>query len=58
MECKCQDSNYSVCGKPMTKQEHEQDGMCGVCADHVWAEMRAPIDEYVWTHLAAPECKH
>ena len=49
-KCRCQDSNYNRCGKEMTIAEEKQDGLCSTCADHVWAEMGAGIDEYIWTH--------
>ena len=49
MECKTQDSNGTVCGKEMTKQEEKQDGMCWTCADNVWIEMTTDKDHY-WEH--------
>lgn len=36
--CLCEDDNGTVCGKPLTKEEFEQDGMCGACADWLWEE--------------------
>jgi hypothetical protein len=50
MKCKCQDTTGTPCGQQMTRQENNQDGMCSFCADNVWAEMQAPIDEYEWHH--------
>ena len=37
--CKCQDSDGNVCGREMTNQEQDQDGMCWHCADSVWNEL-------------------
>jgi len=37
--CKCQDSTGEVCGRIITKEEDDQDGMCWHCADNVWNEM-------------------
>ncbi len=37
--CKCQDSAGEVCGRIMTKEEDDQDGMCWHCADNVWNEI-------------------
>ena len=36
MICKCQDDNGNTCGRKMTREEHEQDGICNVCADSLW----------------------
>lgn len=49
MKCECQDSNGDVCGKEMTPEEVEQDGMCYACADNVWEEMHNNIDHH-WEH--------
>ena len=49
-KCKCQDSEGVTCGKEMTSEEVEQDGMCWKCADHVWNEMDGGDTEYYWTH--------
>ena len=49
MNCECPDSSGKVCGKGMTTQEFEQDGMCCVCADHVWNEM-STNQSYTWHH--------
>ena len=48
-KCHCQDSTGAVCGKYLSKKEFEQDGMCSVCADEVWAEMSTK-EEYFWRH--------
>lgn len=47
--CNCQDSAGDICGRVMTKEENDQDGMCGHCADSVWNEM---------TNNALSEWKH
>lgn len=49
MKCPCKDSQGHVCGKEMTVEEVEGDGMCGFCADNVWAEMHSE-EEYEWYH--------
>lgn len=56
--CVCQDSNGLVCGKEMTKQEYQQDGVCSTCADHVWTEMGS-TDDYFWKHknTGISQCK-
>lgn len=48
MECKAQDSAGKICGKTMTKEEIEQDGMCQWCADNIWEEMQ--VVDYQWYH--------
>ena len=59
MQCLCPDSSGKLCVKEMTKEEEEQDGMCDVCACHVWEEirhdrlsLRTPNNdtEYIWYH--------
>lgn len=47
--CQCEDSECQVCGKEMSREELEQDGMCGYCAGNVWHEMTA-LEEYLWYH--------
>lgn len=48
-KCKCQDSSGKVCGRQMTKEEKEQDGMCCHCADNVFVEMTFN-DNHYWLH--------
>ncbi len=48
--CNTQDCQGVVCGKEMTQEMLDQDGMCELCAGHVWNEMTAHTDEYYWTH--------
>lgn len=47
-KCPCQDSTGKVCGKEMTSEEYEQDGMCWNCADNVWSELKGENEG--WTH--------
>ncbi len=47
--CKCQDSDGNVCGREMTNQEQDQDGMCWHCADSVWNELTSN-DTVKWKH--------
>jgi len=49
MKCPCEDSNGKVCDKPMTPQEKEQDGMCDLCACHVFKEILS-FGDYKWEH--------
>jgi len=39
--CECQDFYGVRCGKVLTDEEFEQDGMCSYCADNVWEEMKS-----------------
>ena len=47
MKCKCQDSSGKVCGKEMTEEEYDQDGMCQNCGDELYTELTTK--EYVWS---------
>jgi hypothetical protein len=38
-QCQCEDSSGNICGKEMSKEEIDRDGMCGNCAGMVWNEM-------------------
>ena len=49
MKCKTQDSNGHVCNKTMTKEEQIQDGMCDICACHVFQEIII-YSKYKWYH--------
>ncbi len=55
MKCLCQDSERKVCGKEMTTEEYEQDGMCDACASEVWYELIAKTP-YHWTHPKEVSC--
>jgi hypothetical protein len=46
--CLCEDSFSKPHNKQMSNKEYKQDGMCNVCADHVWNEMRN--ENYKWGH--------
>lgn len=58
LKCECQDSAGMPCGKAMTKEEYDQDGMCTKCANHIWRELRSE-GGYTWTHHNGPSyhCK-
>ena len=43
MICQCQDDNGNICGREMTKEEYEQDGMCNICADALWELYALPV---------------
>ena len=47
--CQCQDSDGLICGKEMTQKEIKQDGICDICASHIWEEVTSDAD-YYWTH--------
>ncbi len=51
-KCPCEDSAGKVCGKVMSKEEEEQDGMCQRCGDQVWNEMTSESHEE-WHHPTA-----
>jgi len=49
-KCECEDSDGVVCGRTMTNEELEQDGMCQTCADNVWSEMTNDDVGCHWSH--------
>ncbi len=48
-KCQCEDSTGKACGKEMTQEEEDQDGMCQRCGDQVWNEMTSE-EPYHWEH--------
>lgn len=49
MKCNTQDSKGNVCGKEITQEEIDQDGMCYNCADNIFIEMTSNSN-YKWEH--------
>ena len=47
--CNCEDTTGDVCGRVMTKEENDQDGMCWHCAGNVWNEMTTGTNND-WKH--------
>ena len=43
MKCKCEDDRGAVCNKTMSREEHEQDGMCSDCANKLWENFVQPL---------------
>ena len=50
MRCMCRDSAGRVCGELITEQQHQEDGMCEVCAGHMWNELTCKTGVYRWKH--------
>lgn len=41
--CTFEDDNGKVCGKPLSKEQEAQDGMCSRCAELLWANFAQPL---------------
>ena len=40
--CPYEDDNGNICGKPLTEEEDEGDGMCDHCACVLWHKIKNP----------------
>ena len=41
--CQCEDDNGVKCGRNMSREEFDQDGMCSRCADGLWDTFVQPL---------------